>query len=192
MADRDELLDHDYDGIREYDNDLPRWWLNIFWLTTVFAICYAFYIHAGYSLTTDEKLAKGLAELEEMRVASAPAPADTQSDASPNDILLAIAGDDSRVSAGEKIYMTKCLACHGAKGEGTVGPNLTDDYWIHGGKITEIKQLVIEGVPAKGMLSWKNLMTPDEIDSVVAYIWNLHGTNPPNPKAPQGELLPRE
>jgi cytochrome c oxidase cbb3-type subunit 3 len=192
MADRDELLDHDYDGIREYDNDLPRWWLNIFWLTTIFAIAYAFYVHAGYSETPEAKLARELAKLEEKRAAPT---SDVSPDAqgkSPSEVLLALANDADRVAAGEGIYATKCMACHGAKGEGTVGPNLTDDYWIHGGKITEIKQLIIDGVPAKGMLSWKNLMTPDEIDSVVAYVWNLHGSNPPNGKAPQGEMDPRE
>lgn len=183
--DRDRLLDHDYDGIQEYDNDLPRWWLSLFIVTVIWSGIYAVWFHSR--ATPTERLAAEMQELESLRAAQAaarPAPASEES-------LLALASDAATLKRGSEIYAAKCLACHGAAGEGLVGPNLTDDYWIHGASISDIKHIVLEGVLDKGMIAWKAMMSGEEIDTVVAFVWSLHGTNPPNAKAPQGEHAPR-
>lgn len=183
--DRDELLDHNYDGIQEYDNDLPRWWVWLFIITVVWGGVYAVWFHS--QATPTEQLTAEMQALEALRsaqAAAAPAPAS-------EDSLLALARDGATLKRGGEIYAAKCLACHGAAGEGLVGPNLTDDHWIHGGKITDIKNVVLEGVLDKGMIAWKSMMSGEEIDAVVAFVWSLHGTNPPNAKAPQGESVPR-
>ena len=86
--------------------------------------------------------------------------------------------------------MTNCLACHGAKGEGGIGPNMTDNYWIHGNTVEDMRHIINEGVPAKGMVSWKTLLNPEKIENVIAFIQTFEGTNPTNPKAPQGKEYP--
>ena len=83
------------------------------------------------------------------------------------------------------------MACHAQQGQGLVGPNLTDDYWIHGGLISDLRTVILNGVPEKGMLSWRGILKDEEINAVTAYVWTLHGTNPPNPKKPEGELVKR-
>lgn len=188
MAEKDELLDHNYDGIQEYDNDLPRWWVNIFWLTTIFALGYLAYTHFGIAEPQHDKLARELSELEAQRAAQAAAVA-PPAGASVEEALLQVAADSQAVEHGKGLFTAKCAVCHGENGQGLIGPNLTDQHWIHGGKITDIQTVVMEGVLEKGMLSWKTQLTPKEISDVVAYVWNLRGSNPPNPKAPEGTLV---
>ena len=189
MADKDELLDHDYDGIQEYDNDLPRWWVNIFWLTALFAVVRVGYYHFGPGLLQYQRLAVEMSELEATRAASA---AKAGAGVSVTEAgLLALTKDTAALKKGAEVFTAKCVACHLEHGQGLVGPNLTDDYWIHGGKLMDMHKVVTAGVLDKGMLAWKGVISDDEINSVVAYIWTLHGTNPPNPKAPQGDLAPR-
>ena len=185
---RDELLDHDYDGIQEYDNDLPRWWLNIFWLTAIFAVVYTGWTHFVKE-PQHEALAKQLESLKQVKQTQTESSGAKVLDA---DGLLALTTNKDALATGEKVFTGKCVACHATGGAGLVGPNLTDDYWIHGGKITDLRQVVQKGVVEKGMISWEGLLTTSEIDSVVAYIWTLHGTNPENPKAPEGELVKRD
>jgi cytochrome c oxidase cbb3-type subunit III len=97
---------------------------------------------------------------------------------------------DAKVLAeGKEIFTGKCVACHGALGEGGVGPNLTDEYWLHGGTINDIFKTIKNGVPEKGMISWKATLKPNEIQSVSNYIASLAGTTPPNGKAPQGDKV---
>ena len=105
--------------------------------------------------------------------------------------LLALAAKSEVISQGAQIFAAKCVACHGPQGQGLVGPNLTDDFWIHGGKIDEIKNVVVNGVIEKGMLSWKAMMTNDEINAVVAFIWSIRGTQPSAPKAAEGVEVKR-
>lgn len=180
----DELLDHNYDGIQEYDNDLPRWWVYLFAITVVWGLVYVVWFHSGE--TPEQQLAAQMAEIgKKQAVANASSAQDT------DESLLALITAPSMVSHGKELYTTRCVACHGAAGEGLVGPNLTDDNWIHGAKPTQIKRTIQEGVLDKGMIAWKTTMTSDEINAVLAYVWSLHGTNPPNAKAPQGDLVPR-
>ena len=176
----DELLNHDYDGIQEYDNNLPKWWVQLFWVTIIFSVVYVVYYHMMGGLNQEQVLAKEIAEMQQFH-ASQP-----KSEGVTEESLLALVSNPAAIQSGAAIFQAKCLACHGPQGQGLVGPNLTDDHWIHGPKLTDMRKIVVEGVAAKGMLSWKGLLTDDEISSVVAYIRTLHGTNPPNPKAPEG------
>ena len=100
--------------------------------------------------------------------------------------LRALLSLPARVQAGKSIFQVRCASCHGAEGQGGIGPNLTDDYWLHGGKMTEIRDTVTRGVPEKGMPPWGALLKKDEIHSVVAFIKSIRGSQPPNAKAPQG------
>jgi cytochrome c oxidase cbb3-type subunit III len=189
MVDRDELKDSEYDGIQEYDNDLPRWWVNLFWITIVWGVVYAVWFHLPSTPTPQERLALQMAEIEAKQIKSAP-PA-SNDPAQEEALLISLVGRPEVVKKGSEIYAAKCLACHGPQGQGLVGPNLTDDFWIHGGKVTEIKGVIVNGVLEKGMLAWKAMLTNDEINAVVAFVWSMHGTNPPNPKPAQGAEVKR-
>lgn len=181
----DKLLNSNYDGIEEYDNDLPRWWLYLFYGTIIFAVGYSIYYHlGGPGLSSAENLEIAMAELDSIKKAQQPKESTLD--------LMTLVKDTPRINAGSQVFSARCLPCHGAKGEGLVGPNLTDDHWLHGGKITEIKKVIEEGVLSKGMLSWKGQISDDEITNVTLYVWNLYGTNPPNAKAPEGIKVERE
>ena len=187
MPKQDELLSHDYDGIREYDNSLPLWWLYLFLGTVVFALGYIVYYHFGTGQSQEQLLVAELQAADEAAAKKLVADVGAEKDK-----LLALTKNSAALEQGRQVFATKCVACHLAQGQGLVGPNLTDDYWIHGGKITDIKNTVVNGVLDKGMLAWKTMLSGDEINAVVAYVWTLHGSNPPNPKAPQGNLEPRQ
>jgi cytochrome c oxidase cbb3-type subunit 3 len=105
------------------------------------------------------------------------------------DELRAFMKDSARIKAGREVFQGKCVSCHGAQGQGGIGPNLTDDYWIHGGKMTDIVKVVSEGVLDKGMPPWGAILKQDELYSVVIFVKSLRGTNPPGAKAPQGDLV---
>lgn len=189
MSEKDELREHNFDGIQEYDNDLPRWWVWLFAVTVIFSIIYPFVYDFGPGEFASESIATEMAAIEELRQKAAAASAPALRDEAG---LLQLASDSSSVQKGSAIYAGKCLPCHGDKGQGIIGPNLTDDYWIHGGKITEVRTIVNNGVLEKGMLAWKDQLSADEIDQVVAFIWTLHGTNPANPKAAEGQQVLRQ
>ena len=186
MADdkpKDQLLEHSYDGIQEYDNPMPRWWVITFWATIIFAVAYA--LNIGGIGAGPGRIAAYEQEMSEFKAAHpdtrAPDPA----------ALLAAVADDDEVKEGKEIFTKNCIACHGPDGGGVIGPNLTDDYWIHGGRIEEIGATVSAGVLAKGMPGWGKILKPDEVLEVVAYVWTLRGTTPAKPKAAEGLLVPR-
>lgn len=183
MKDKDELLDSNYDGIQEYDNDLPRWWVNIFWLTAIFSLGYVLWIHVLRGSTQHEMLAKDLSDLEKYRSSLS---ASSGSSAPSEESLLALLSNQAALGKGKEVYAGKCAVCHGAEGQGLIGPNMTDNYWIHGAKALEMRTIIVNGVAEKGMLAWKGLLTDEEINSVVAYLFTLRGTTPPNPKAAEG------
>jgi cytochrome c oxidase cbb3-type subunit III len=176
------LLDHNYDGIRELDHVLPRWWLWTLYCTIVFAIFYSAYYLSGVGQSSQQELNLAMKEIEALN----PAPAvGTSGDSSD---LLAALKNPERLKSGAEVYAGKCFACHGDKGQGIVGPNLTDDYWIHGsGNLQDIAAVVSNGVLDKGMPPWGPSLTPEELSNVVAFVYSLHGTHPGNPKAPQGQ-----
>jgi cytochrome c oxidase cbb3-type subunit 3 len=174
--DTDELLDHDYDGIKEYDNPLPRWWLYLFYGTLIWAVIYVPWAHLGGNLPHEEYEA----EMAEAAARHPPRAAGANID------LAAADGDATRIAQGKATFDKLCMACHAADGGGLVGPNLTDNHWIHGGSMASIVKTTTEGVPDKGMISWKSQLSPDEIVSAAAFIRSLKGKTPASPKAPEG------
>lgn len=180
------IMDHEYDGIQELDNPLPGWWLMTFYLTIIFSIGYVLYYYAFGGLNSDQELAASMEKIE-LRRAEVAVPGGDEKDES---VLVAMSSDRARIEAGQKEYLVKCMACHGNLGQGLIGPNLTDEYWIHGdGSITKIIEVVNKGIPEKGMPPWEGLMPPDIIENVVFYVVSIQGTNPPGAKPPQGNKL---
>ena len=178
------MLDHDYDGIRELDNNLPPWWKYGFYLTIVVAIIYLINFHVlgtgDLQLKEYEKeITKAKLEVDEFMKNSA-------SNVDENTVKLLTESSD--IEAGKAVFIANCAACHGQLGEGTVGPNFADDYWIHGGSVQDIFKSIKYGWVEKGMKSWKEDLSPMQISQVTSFIKSLRGTNPPNAKAPQGDL----
>lgn len=178
---QDRLLEHDYDGIQEYDNPMPRWWLWIFYATIAFVPLY--YVLPGRLGENGGNIAEYEADVAAHK-AAAPPSAPTISD----EALLALSNDREALHEGEEVFTKNCVACHGIGGGGVIGPNLTDDAWIHGGAPGAIHKTIVEGVLEKGMPPWGRLLRPEEIDQVTAYVISLKGTSPPNPKAPEGTV----
>jgi len=190
---RDELLDHEYDGIREYNNPLPKWWLWLFYGTILFAVFYIPWHWLGYGHSGAEEYQQEIAEAERLHPeAAAPAtPGDRAAQAgepASGKAALAPKLDPETLEAGKAIFAQNCTPCHGPQGQGVIGPNLTDEYWLHGDSYEAIVATITNGVPDKGMISWKATLGPQKIQQVAAYIVTLKGTHPPNPKAPQGQL----
>lgn len=181
---RDRLIEHSYDGIQEYDNPMPQWWVTTFWITIVFSIFY--YVNPGNTGVGKGREAEYEADMAAFRQAHPAHPGGGDPA-----VLLAAAKRPSEVAQGKVLYNGKCAACHAADGGGSIGPNLTDDAWLHGGTIDSIYATVTNGVLAKGMPAWGKLLKPDELEEVVVYVWSLHGTSPATPKAPQGVVAPR-
>jgi len=183
QAPTDKLLGHTYDGIQEYDNPMPRWWLTTFALTIVFSVIYVLNIGpigAGDGWIADYE--------KTMREFAAANPAPTGAGATPEQ-LIALLTDAAALGKGKETYTSYCASCHGPDGGGIIGPNLTDAYWLHGGEIGSIYKTVAQGVLAKGMPPWEKSLKPDQLQAVVAYVASLKGSTPANPKAPQGELV---
>lgn len=260
---KDVLLNHDYDGIQELDNDLPSWWLWLFYFSIFFAIVYLLHFHVlgtgksaiakyeqsmnpnwtepvedthglglryhspyydkkvevtprvkkqfaqyigpeiGFSELVKEAMARADADgLAKLQTAFPDLYADLTQHGGPITPKAAAAPvvpaeekeyeqltDDASIATGKDIYVKNCATCHGHAGEGGVGPNMTDDYWIHGAGMNNMVAVIKNGVPAKGMISWRPILNERQIQEVASYMMSLHGTNPPNPKKPQGELV---
>ena len=183
------ILDHEYDGIRELDNHLPPWWTYLFYVTIVFGVIYVIAYHFTDSLPLQEEeyeieMAEAAA-LAQSRMANAPAEAFDEAD-------LVLTDDPDILASGAKIFNQQCAVCHKTDGGGSIGPNLTDDYWIHGGDIKSVYITIKEGVPEKGMISWKAMLSPAKMRDVANYVKSLKGTNPAGAKAPQGDLYEGE
>jgi mono/diheme cytochrome c family protein len=281
---KDPLLEHDYDGIQELDNDLPPWWLYLFYATIIWGIMYLLYFHvlaigdssyAEYMKEIDPEWVEShakkagsleyktpffsaagditpLSRMEEyeaallesqsgkkrgdldagiedlgfedliiaaMRIAEpenltklqntfpdiwdkaqSVAKDETKGEmvaatsvADESEFAMEVLTDEASLSAGGAIFEANCATCHGKFGEGGIGPNFTDEYFIHGGSMKNTVKIIKQGVPAKGMISWRGILKDLQIQQVASYILKLQGTNPPNAKAPQGEkveLLP--
>ncbi len=176
---------HKYDGIKEYDNPMPGWWVWSFYVCIVFAVVYSVGItFFDFVDTYEDDLAQSQAELQVIREAYAEAnPSFTPEPAS----LAALADDPAAVEAGAATYAAVCAACHGAEAQGVIGPNLTDDYWLHGGSNMAIFEILKTGVAAKGMPAWESSLSAEERAQLVAFIRSVQGTEPAGAKDPQGE-----
>ena len=186
-ADDRVIAGHKYDGIREYDNPMPGWWTAIFLVCIVFAPIYLLGVHVfDWIDDYQDDLAEAqheLAEIREAYLASGPA---FRTDARS---LAEYAADPAYVEAGSVTFTGVCAACHGAEGQGLIGPNLTDAYWIHGNQPEDIYRVISEGVLTQGMPAWDGQLSEEEQAQAMAYVLSLQGTDPPNPKEPQGELV---
>jgi len=178
----DQVRDHAHDGIEEYDNQLPNWWLWILYGSIVFSVGYWLVFETmdmvpnpegRYALEMEEA---ARAELERMAEAG-----------TSNESLRLTATLGDRVAEGQQIFMKHCVACHAESAQGNIGPNLTDQYWIHGGEPMDLHGTVMNGVLDKGMTAWGRQLGPRRVESVVAYVLTLRNTNVPGKEA-QGEL----
>lgn len=184
---QDIMLDHDYDGIRELDNDLPPWWKYGFYISVVVAVIYLINYHVlgtGDLQTVEytKSMAQAKAEVEEYMKTAANNVDETN--------VKQLEGAD--IESGKQLFIANCAACHGKIGQGSVGPNLTDDYWLHGGSLADVFKTIKYGQVDKGMKSWKEDLSPIQIAQIASFIKTLKGSNPPDGKAPQGDLYTEE
>ena len=178
---QDHLLDHNYDGIQEYDNPMPRWWVYLFYATIAFAALYWFNVPGvgvgrGRIANYERDVAAFHARYGGAGGGAGPGAA----------AVLAAAQAPAQLAQGKATFVERCSPCHRPDGGGLIGPNLTDDYWIHGGRPEQIWKTVNGGVVEKGMPAWGPQLKPAQLLAVVAYVTTLRHTQPPNPKAPQG------
>jgi cytochrome c oxidase cbb3-type subunit 3 len=183
------LLDHNYDGIKELDNHLPPWWKWLFYGTIGWSAVYLVVYHITDSMPLSDQeyqneVAVASEKLNKLRA--------SQPVAAIDEAGLTYTADEALILKGKSIYISNCASCHKNAGEGGIGPNLTDEFWIHGGGIKNIYATVKNGVPEKGMISWKPILKPEEMRDVAYYILSIQGTNPPNAKAPQGTIWKEE
>jgi cytochrome c oxidase cbb3-type subunit 3 len=182
------LLDHDYDGIKELDNNLPPWWVYLFYACIIFGVVYMVRFEVLGADNQEMELKKEVAQAK-IDIAEYMKTAPDMMDEKTVTLLT----DPADLAAGKEIFTTNCAACHRADAGGQIGPNLTDDKWILGGGIKNVfHTLVNGGRDGKGMISWKGTLKPKEMQKVASYILSLKGSNPPDPKAPEGEVWVEE
>ena len=182
--DGDRTLGHAYDGIEEYDNPLPGWWVWIFVATIAFSAGYYVYYQLGPGPSIVAEYEAESRALAERAAATAPRVAVATDEA-----IAALRRDAAAMAKAKETFATRCAPCHGPAGQGLVGPNLTDEFWLHGGRPVEIVKTITDGVPEKGMVPWKDQLSPEDIQALAAWIWTLAGTNPPNAKPAEGQKV---
>ena len=187
FPDKDPLLmDHEADGIKELDNLLPRWWVWLFYLCTIFAVCYFLYYHVFKA--GDLSAAEYQKEWKQGEEIKSAALAKFESSVA----TLEPSKDPQILGQGQQVFLKMCAPCHRPDAGGLVGPNLTDDYWIHGSNYVDNIKTIVNGVPEKGMLTWRGILKPAEIQAVGSYIYSLRGTHPLNPKLPENQQQPNK
>lgn len=181
----DIMLDHNYDGIRELDNHLPPWWKWLFYLSIVFSVVYMGFYHLTDSLPLplQEYENELVVAQEQARKLQAANPVAAIDETNVTVITEALA-----IADGKQTFVNNCASCHRKDGGGDIGPNLTDEYWKHGGDIKSIFTVVRHGVQGTNMIAWQGFISPEKMRNVASYILTLKGTNPENPKKPEGEI----
>ncbi|PJJ83539.1 cbb3-type cytochrome c oxidase N-terminal domain-containing protein [Mucilaginibacter auburnensis] len=180
---KDLIIEHEYDGIQELDNPTPAWFMYLFYGTIVFAFVYLMVYHVlGVGQLQDEEYKTEMAVANKQKEAFL-----AKSGSNIDEKSVKLSTDPGDLAAGKSVFTASCAPCHGVQGQGVVGPNLTDDYWLHGGSVNAIFKTIKYGVTDKGMPTWEKQLSPKQIADVANYIKSLHGTNPPNPKEPQGQ-----
>lgn len=179
FEDSDIVRPNVVDGIEEYDNPLPYWWVWLFKGTVAFGFAYMAWVH-GYGLSTlDSELKKSQDQFVENQK--------SQSSSTSSGDFSIRSQDPQLITSGKAIFVSNCAPCHAADGGGIVGPNLTDKYWIHGGSPGDILKVISHGVPEKGMLAWASVLGPSKVEAAAAYVMSLQGSRPLTPKDAQGE-----
>lgn len=179
---RDKILEHDFDGIREYDNPLPGWWLLIFYVSIVWAAAYFAWYHLGPGLSNEEAHSRAVRDAARVAAGRAIASGETT-----DDTFAAVARHDLMMAHASAVYATKCSGCHGDQGQGAAGgPNLTDEYWLHGGGMPDMFRVLKEGLPHPSHPAGPLWLRQDELWSLTAHVATFRGTHPPNPKGPEG------
>ncbi len=183
MSDSGKEKFHEYDGIIEHDNPLPMWWLWTFFLTIIFAFIYFIHYQFAGGPTLSEELNHAMSQLEKSKASAVAAePMETE------DSIKEATTKPGLVELGAAQFSAKCVACHGDRLQGQIGPNLTDKFWIYGkGSHLDIAKLIREGIPDKGMPPWGTVLKRDEVYAITAYIVSKRGSNPTGAKEPQGE-----
>jgi cytochrome c oxidase cbb3-type subunit 3 len=177
-------LGHDYDGIRELDNRLPPWWLYGFYLCIIVGVIYLYRYHIAHTAPlSQEELQIAMVQADEAKEEFL-----KKSASKVDENTVTYLSDATNLEAGKKIFITICAACHQPDGGGGVGPNLTDTYWLHGGSVKDIFKTIKYGWPEKGMKSWKDDYSPQQIAQLSSFVKSLQGTKPGKPKEPQGVL----
>lgn len=179
------ILEGEYDGIKELDNPTPAWFMYLFYITIAFAVCYLLIYHVFNAAPLQYQEYKNEMVVAAKEKAAYLAKAGNMVDEN----TVKLTADPAVLSSGRAIFSQRCAPCHGDKGQGVVGPNLTDDYWLHGNKINDLFKTIKYGVASKGMPTWETQLSPKQISDVANYVKTLHGTNPPNPKEPQGSKM---
>lgn len=191
----DMMLEHDYDGIRELDNNLPPWWLGMFYISIAMSVVYMFVYHGsdigasqieGYELEVKEaQLAIAAYNLKEIELEKA-----KEAEGGLTKSSVTVLTDEASLAKGKELFGTTCIACHGKLAEGVIGlgPNLTDEYWLHGGGVKNIFNTITKGIPKTTMIAWKSSLEPEQIQQVASFILTLQGSNPPNAKEKEGEI----
>lgn len=185
MAQFEDKVLHELDGIKEYDNPMPGWLMAIWWGSLIFSAAYIVFYALSFGEGSMEaeyrnEAQQAVTSMDAYYAANPlvpPTPAE----------LLAGAANAEIVQKGAARFTRTCAPCHGEQAQGLIGPNLTDDRWIHGGTVEQIFQSVAKGWPAKGMPPWGRALKPDEISALVSYVRSLQGSNPPNAKPPEGD-----
>ncbi len=179
---RSILIEHDFDGIQELDNPTPAWFMGLFYGTMIFAVGYLLSYHVfGFGQLQDDEYKTEMAiaaKEKEVFLAKAANRVDENT--------VKLSTEPAVLTSGQAVFKQSCAPCHGDKAQGMVGPNLTDDFWLHGGKISDVFKTIKYGVAAKGMPTWEKQLSPKQIADVANYIRSLHGSNPPGAKEPQG------
>jgi cytochrome c oxidase cbb3-type subunit 3 len=179
------LMEHDYDGIKELDNELPPWWVGLFYATIIFSVIYLLRYHVFEGDNQIVEFEKAMAEAKEQVEAYKKNAPDMLTAEQAR--YLTDAGD---LAAGKQLFDTNCAVCHRTDGGGSIGPNLTDDHWILGGGVKHIFNTIAEGGrPGKGMVPWKTTFKPAEIEKLTSYVISLNGTTPEEPKVAEGDIV---
>ena len=180
-------MNHNYDGIRELDNKVPGWWSLAFYATILFGVVYLYRMFISSTLPTQEQELQREHELAAIQKIEY-----LKTSANNIDENTAVMSDAAGIADAAGLFAANCVACHGDKGQGGIGPNLTDNYWIHKGSLKDVFTVIKYGVPEKGMIAWKDNFSPKQIQDLASFIENLKGTNPPGGKEPQGDLYTEE
>ena len=178
---QDTVMDHEFDGIQEFDNRLPNWWLWLMWGSMVFALIYWVFFHTlGVGVLPVERFEMEMQVAQEAQIARA---LEAGID---NEFFVMMSQNPDKVADGREIFVKHCVACHLDQGQGSVGPNLTDGYWVHGCEPMQMLKIINDGVAAKGMPAWMNQLGPTRVNAVLAYILTIRDTEVTG-KAPEGE-----